>query len=219
MVQREGQTFPVTLYPQHLPADYAILVDTHDRAVNAYAAPGRVILSSRLVHFCLNDDELAVIIGHELAHQAFGHLLRGAGHRRLGGLAFKAWQLAGAFATQSAGNLLDLRRVLTSRSAAPAVTQNAVVSVFSREDEREADAYGLWFAFQAGYDIDKGLAVFERLAAVKQDPFETTYYLDTHPAPLERLARLKRVARYFKAGRAAEVFLQSPDLDTRPPPE
>ncbi len=219
LVQREGRTFPVTLYPQHLPGDYAILVDSKDRMINAFAAPGRIILTHRLVSFCLNDDELALIIGHELAHQSLGHLIRGAGYRRLGGLVGKSWQLMGAFATHSLNNLMDVRRVMTSRSASPEVTQNAVVSAFSREDEREADTYGLWFAHQAGYDIDKALAVFERLAAVKQDPFETTYFLDTHPAPLERLARLKRVARYVKAGRAAEIFLQSADLDRKPPPE
>jgi hypothetical protein len=50
------------------------------------------------------------------------------------------------------------------------------------------------------------------------DPFEQTYFLDSHPAPLERLARLQKVAGYFKAGRAAEVFLQSPNRKSQPPP-
>ena len=40
----------------------------------------------------------------------------------------------------------------------------------------------------------------------------------SHPPSLERLARLKLVAQYFKAGRAAEVFLQTADLNRRPPP-
>jgi hypothetical protein len=52
----------------------------------------------------------------------------------------------------------------------------------------------------------------------EKDPFLTTYFLDSHPAPLERLARIKLVAQYFKAGRAAEVFLQTADLNRRPPP-
>jgi hypothetical protein len=99
------------------------------------------------------------------------------------------------------------------------VARNAVVSVFSREDEREADIYGAWYAFQAGYDIERGAAVWERVAGVdEKDPFLTTYFLASHPAPTERLARLKLVAQYFKAGRAAEVFLQTADLNRRPPP-
>jgi Zn-dependent protease with chaperone function len=218
LVQRGEEKFPVTLYPQHLPANYAILVDSHDRSVNAYAAPGRIILSHRLVSFCLNDDELAVIIGHELAHHAFGHLVRGAGQRHVGGLAGRMWKLVGGFATQTLNGLLDWRRAIWIDERVPPVAEDAVVSVFSREDEREADAYGLWYAYQAGYDIDKGLAVWERLGAVVHDPFERTYFLDSHPTPLERLARLKKIACYFKAGRAAEVFLQSPTLDRKPPP-
>lgn len=218
LVEREGERFPVTLYPQHLPADYAILVDTQDNRINAYAAPGRVILTRRLVSFCLNDDELAVVVGHELAHQAHGHLTRGAGHRRVGGLAGQVWQLAGAFATSSLQGLLNFRRAVWREERLPGVVDDAVVSAFSREDEREADTYGLWYAYLAGYNLQRGLAVWERLGAVFQDPFERTYFLDHHPAPLERLARLKKVASYFTSGRAAEVFLQSPDLNRRPGP-
>jgi predicted Zn-dependent protease len=70
----------------------------------------------------------------------------------------------------------------------------------------------MWFAYQAGYDIERGLAVWERLGAISHDPFETTEFLDSHPAPLERLARLKIAAGYFKAGQAAKVLLQSRDL-------
>src|SRR4030042_5899484 len=94
----------------------------------------------------------------------------------------------------------------------------AAVSAFSREDELEADAYGMWYAFQAGYDGDAALAVLERLAAVhEKDPFLTSYFLDAHPSSLERLARLKKIAKYFKAGKAAQVFLQTSTLDSEPP--
>jgi hypothetical protein len=55
-------------------------------------------------------------------------------------------------------------------------------------------------------------------AVADHDPFESDYFLNSHPPPLERLARLKLIAQYFKAGRAAAVFLQSPDLNRRPPP-
>ena len=64
LVEREGKKFTVTLYPQRLPAEYAILVKTQDRKINAYAAPGKIILTQRLVNFCLNDDERALIVGH-----------------------------------------------------------------------------------------------------------------------------------------------------------
>lgn len=212
LIERRGKKFTVTLYPQHLPAEYAILVDTHDRSINAFAAPGRVILTSRLASFCLNDDELALVVGHELAHQVLGHLVRGAGHRRLGGLAGKVWGLVGLFATRTVGKLSYLGSSYWLKETAPPSVRDAVVSAFCREDEREADIYGMWYAYQAGYDIERGLAVWERLGAISHDPFENTEFLHNHPAPLERLARLKIAAKCFKAGRAADVFLQSPDL-------
>ena len=77
-----------------MPAEYAILVNTKDRTINACAAPGQIILTQRLVSFCLNDDELALVMGHEMAHQVLGHLVRGALHRELGqfvGEAFTAF--------------------------------------------------------------------------------------------------------------------------------
>ncbi len=213
LVQREERKFSRTLYPQHLPAEYGIMVNSQDRKINAYAAPGKIILTQRLVNFCLNDDELAMIIGHELAHQAQGHLVRGAAHRELGTFLGEA---VTAFSTLSLGRLMDWRHVMVDPDLRQ-VAADAVVSAFSQDDEREADTYGLWYAFQGGYNPERALMIFERLAAVdEKDPFLTTYFLDSHPAPLERLARLKKIARYFQAGRAAEVFLQSPDLDRKP---
>jgi Zn-dependent protease with chaperone function len=215
LIQRQEETFNLTLYPQHLPAEYAILVDTAGRSLNAYAAVGRIILTQRYVNFCLNDDELALTIGHELAHQALGHLVRGAAHRQLANFLGNA---VTAVSTLSLNQLLHWRQAGVSPNVRR-VAGDAVVSVFSRDDEREADIYGAWYAFQAGYDVPKGLAVWERLAAVgAHDPFESNYFLASHPPPLERLAALKKVARYFQAGRAAEVFLSARDLNRQPAP-
>jgi Zn-dependent protease with chaperone function len=216
LIQRDDQKFTTVLYPQLLPAEYAILVNTKDRTINACASPGQVILSQRLVSFCLNDDELALVVGHELAHQTLGHLVRGSLHRQLGQFAGEAFT---AFSTLSLNRILDWRHAMVSPDVRR-VSQSAVVSVFSQDNEREADIYGAWYAFQAGYNIEKGAVIWERMAGVNyHDPFQGTYFLDGHPPPLERLTRLKLVAQYFKAGRAAEVFLQTADLNRRPPPQ
>ncbi|MBM4272854.1 MAG: hypothetical protein FJ134_00095 [Deltaproteobacteria bacterium] len=216
MIQREEEKFTLRLYPQHLPAEYGILINPHDPQVNAYAGHGRIILTQRLVNFCLNDHEIALVVGHELAHQTHGHLVRGALHRDLGKFVGEAVL---AFSTFSLPRVLDWRHSGVDPQTRR-VAQEAVVSIFSRDDEREADAYGLWYACQAGYDLDAAPVFWERVAGVvEKDPFLTTHYLAAHPASLERLARLRRISRYFKAGRAAEVFLQTADLDRRPPPE
>lgn len=215
LVQREAEKFTLSLYPQHLPAEYGLLINTQDRKVNAYAAPGQIILTQRLLNLCLNDDEMAIVIGHELAHHALGHLVRGAGRQQLGSL---VGETLTAFTTLSMNRILGWRHYLVEADVRQ-VSRGAVVSVFSREDEQEADIYGAWYAFQAGYQVDKGLALWERIAATdEKDPFAATYFLDSHPAPLERLANLRKVNRYFQAGRAAEVFLQAKDLNRQPAP-
>jgi hypothetical protein len=215
LIQRDDQKMLATIYPQLLPAEYGIQVATKDSSINAYARPGWIILTQRLVSFCLNDDEIALVVGHEMAHQVLGHRIRRAAHREIATFVGEAIT---AFSTLSLNHLLDWRHVMVSPDVRR-VAGDAVVSVFSQEDEREADIYGAWFAYQAGYNIEKGLAVWERMAAVVQhDPFEDNYFLASHPAPTERMVRLKLVAQYFKAGRAAEVFLQTADLNRRPPP-
>ncbi|MBW1916711.1 MAG: M48 family metalloprotease [Deltaproteobacteria bacterium] len=214
LIQRGDQKFKKILYPQHLPAEYAIFVNTRSNAINAWAEPGQIILSSGLVNLCINDDELAFVIGHELAHQILGHLLIATGQRQLGEL---IGRVVSGVATFHLNRLLNLETYRIYPSPFFILTARRVtVSVFSPDLEREADTYGLWFAYQAGYDIDKALALFERMTARGHDPFERTYFLASHPAPLERMARLKKVAQYFKVGRAAEVFLQSPDLGRVP---
>jgi Zn-dependent protease with chaperone function len=215
LIQRDDQKMLATMYPQLLPAEYAILVNSMDKKINAWASPGQIIVTQRLVSFCLNDDELALVLGHEMAHQVLGHLIRGALHREMAKFVGETFT---AFSTLSLNHLLDWRHAMVSPEVRR-VAGNAVVSVFSQENEREADIYGAWFAFQAGYNLDRGLAVWERMAAVvDHDPFEANYFVNDHPRSLERLARLKLVAQYFKAGRAAEVFLQTADLNRRPPP-
>jgi len=215
LVDREGKKITFILYPQRLPAEYAILVQTQNSKINAYAAPGQIILTQRLVTICLNDDELALIVGHEMAHHVLGHLVRCAAHRELGQMVGEAIT---AFSTLSLGRLMDWKHLKVDPNVRQ-VAQNAVVSVFSQDEEREADIYGAWYAFQAGYNLDRGAAVWERVAAVdEKDPFLTTYFLASHPASTERLVRLKLISQYFKAGRAAEVFLQTADLNRRPPP-
>ena len=204
LIDRQGARRQVTLYPIYLPAEYGFLVVTGQggRAYNAYAAPGRIMITRAMLEMCRTDDELAVILGHELAHQAKGHLVRREGQRPLSTLLADIMALpfrliwSGSDWYYGVGE--DIRRLVSGAS----------ISVFSRQDEREADAYGLWYAYQAGYDVEQGVLIWERLAAVvHRDVFATTYYLDSHPAAPERLARLREIGRLFQKGQAAAVLV------------
>ena len=60
-----------------------------------------------------------------------------------------------AASTLSLGRLLDWKHFQVDPDVRQ-VARNAVVSVFSQDDEREADIYGAWYAFQAGYNLEQG---------------------------------------------------------------
>jgi Zn-dependent protease with chaperone function len=206
LIDRQGVRKQVTLYPVHLPAEYGLMIlgGRSGDQFNTYAAPGRVMITRASLNLCRTEDELAVILGHELAHHAHGHQVRKMGRYPVAD--FTAELITLPFRLIP-GLYQDPRRHLGEDVRR--ISQDAILSVYSRQDEREADAYGLWYAYQAGYDVDQGVYIWERLAAaVDRTVLESTYFLDSHPAAPERLARLKKIAQLYKEGKAARVLVE-----------
>jgi Zn-dependent protease with chaperone function len=65
--------------------DYPVSV-TQDDIVNAYADGEKVYIASGMMRFAETDDELALVVGHELAHNALGHIGKKKGNALLGAL-------------------------------------------------------------------------------------------------------------------------------------
>ncbi len=198
LIDRQGVRKQVTLYPVHLPAEYGLMLVSGNTGAtyNTYAAPGRILITYRLLNLCRSDDELAIILGHELAHHAHGHLVRKTVQYPVSGLI--ADLIAAPFLVLAPETVKETRRDV----------QGAMISVFSRGDELEADAYGLWYAWQAGYNIAQGIFIWERLAAVvDRNVLANNYFLNSHPAAPERLARLKKIAQCYRDGKAAQVLV------------
>jgi Zn-dependent protease with chaperone function len=205
LIDRQGVRQQVTLYPVHLPAEYGFMAvsDSSGLGYNALAAPGRIMITRNLLNLCRTDDELAVVLGHELAHHAHNHLVRRLGQYPAADLPAQVIALPSRLLPwlpkdRSQKLSEDVRRV----------SREAMISAYSRRDELEADAYGLFYAYQAGYDVDQGIYIWERLAAaVDRNVFAGTYFLDSHPAAPERLARLKQIAQLYNSGQAAQVLV------------
>jgi Zn-dependent protease with chaperone function len=206
LIDRQGVRKQLTLYPVHLPAEFGLMAvaDRYGLEYNALAAPGRVMVTTKLLNLCRTDDELAILLGHELAHHAHGHLVRKMGRHPVAN--FTAELVALPFRLIP---WLSNDRYHDLTEDARKVSRQAIISVYSRQDEREADAYGFWYAYQAGYDVDQGMYIWERLSTVvDRNVFESTYFLDSHPAAPERLARLKKIAQMYKEGKAARVLVE-----------
>ncbi len=176
LVERAGETrdVPVAVGAKPYPVSFQVVTDGEEAELwNAWASPGQITVTNRLLEFMHSDDELAIVMGHELAHLTQGHLAKGLGTSVLGNV------LATAIAQ------------VTHVPALGDLAGGAAQSAFSRDFEREADYVGLKHAFRAGYDITVGPRLWERVAT--ELPQRVTIpWLSTHPAEPERMLRLRK---------------------------
>ncbi len=168
-----------------------------DQQINAFCMPGGKIAFyyGILAKLQLNDDEVATIMGHEVAHALLEHARERMGKtmvtRGVIELGAALFGLGGAGTTLAnmGGQLLELR--------------------FSRSDESEADALGLVLSAKAGYRPEAGISLWQKmLAASKGAPPQ---FLSTHPSGDSRIrdieARLPRLAPvYADAGKPDRRF-------------
>jgi len=143
--------------------------------INAYAKFTGIEFTTGMVHFVEDEDELAVIMGHELAHLTAKHLPKNISMAALCGT---LGGLTGPFA--------------------PLTTQ-ALYAPYSRKNEREADYLGLIYAHNAGYDVQKGAALWKRFA-LEIPRSRSKSFLRSHPASPERILRVKMVGEMIKYG-------------------
>jgi predicted Zn-dependent protease len=163
------------------------------KQINAFCMPGGKIAfyTGILDTLKLTDDEVAMVMGHEIAHALREHArermaksqLTQLGANLLGELV-GGGRYAGAF--QLGGNLMSLK--------------------FSRDDESEADVVGLDLAARAGFDPRAGITLWQKMtAANNRAPLE---FLSTHPAGNNRIAEIEKrlpevMPLYHKAARPA----------------
>lgn len=151
--------------------------------VNAFCMPGGRIafFTGILTSLKLTDDEVAAVMGHEVAHALREHGRERAAKStatnvvsRLAGVGLSAW--------------LGIDPRLTD-TAASQVGQ-LVVLKFSRDEEREADLVGLDLAARAGFDPRAGIALWRKMGALnKRTPIAL---LSTHPGGEERITQIEQ---------------------------
>jgi len=149
--------------------------------VNAFCMPGGQIAfySGILNKLNLTDDEVAVVMGHEISHALREHAQAQAGK---GNLAAVGAKLAGAGLSAWLGVDPNLTSTATNMAA------QGVMLKFSRDDEREADLIGMDLAARAGFDPRAGVVLWQKMAAVsKGAPPE---FLSTHPSGSDRISQM-----------------------------
>jgi predicted Zn-dependent protease len=153
------------------------------KTVNAFAVPGGyVYVYTGLLLLAENEAEVAGVVAHEAAHIVRRHSANQLG-TRIG---------MGAITSVALGEDPGL-----AASIVASLATTASMLKFSRDDEREADAYGMKYLISAGYDPVAMVNFFERLAGENRNESRIAAYLSTHPLTSERIANMRSErARY-----------------------
>jgi predicted Zn-dependent protease len=151
--------------------------------VNAFCMPGgRIGFFTGIINqLKLTDDEMAAIMGHEIAHA-----LREHGRERMAksGITSVVARGAGALGAAIFGIDPSITNTVTG------MIGQGVVLKFSRDEEREADLVGLDIAARAGYDPRAGIVLWRKMAALnKRAPIEI---LSTHPGGDTRIKDMEK---------------------------
>lgn len=162
--------------------------------INAFCMPGGKIAfySGILDKLQLNDDEVAMIMGHEMAHA-----LREHARERMAKNA--ATGIGANLVTQLLG-LGQIGQTVTNYGA------QLLTLEFGRDDESEADLVGMELAARAGFDPRAGVSLWQKMSAANKSA--PPQWLSTHPSGSTRIAdiqaNLPKVMPLYERARAGK---------------
>lgn len=166
-------------------SNWEFVVFEDDNQINAFAMPGgKVAIYTGMFRIIENDDQLAVVIGHEIAHVAARH-----SNERL--------SQALLLQTGAKGLVIGTKEFKTDTQKAILNAYGIGTSIglqlpFSRSNENEADKIGLYYSSRAGYDPRQALVFWEKMQSFSRSN-KPPEFLSTHPNYKTRIENLKDI--------------------------
>ena len=152
----------------------------NSKELNAFCMPGgKIAFYSGLVNqLNLNDNEIAVVMGHEISHALREHSRE---------------QVSQAIAAQTT---IGIGAALLGLGAASTDLANTayealIATRFSRVDESEADRIGLELTARAGYDPRAGITLWQKMMKASSSGGRPPEFLSTHPAETNRIQQIE----------------------------
>jgi len=176
LIERNGQLINTLVQPEKI-CDYPVKLDAESAELNASADGKRIFITKGIMRFTRDDNELALVVAHELGHNAMHHIDKKRGNVMLGGIGGLAIDAVLASAGVNSGNEFGK------------MGQELGGEAYSVAFEQEADYVGMYFMERAGYN-SSGVADFWRRFAAESPRSVSTR--TTHPTTPERFIAIER---------------------------
>ena len=184
-----ARTIAQSLVPQSVNASAFRVYVVDNKEWNAMAAPnGSIYVFSGLLHD-LDDDEVAVVLGHELAHATHEHSRK----------QFKKTLLIqlGAAAVAVGAQAIDDTAQRVALQGVALIGATAWTNGYGRSHEDQADRVGLRYAYEGGYDVAKGPGLWLKFAKKYGEGNKfVNFFLSDHSQSLVRAKNLDREISY-----------------------
>lgn len=180
-LQRVGRRISEAVGSNLPAAQWEFVLFDDGETVNAFALPGgKVGVYAGILDIASTDDELATVIGHEIAHVTARH----GSERMSQGIVAALW---GLVLNESLRGDKNKDQWMAAYGLGAGY---AVAYPFSRKHELEADEIGVIYAAQAGYDPRASIEFWMKMNLMKGDSRRSQFF-STHPSDMKRIDRLK----------------------------
>lgn len=190
-LERNGKTFTAFVTPVAA-CNYPIIYEDENTDLNAWADGQSIHVTKTIIKFTENDNELALIVSHEMAHNVMQHIDKQTQNAIIGGIGGLAVDAILIGAGVSTGNEF-------SRFG-----QNLGASAYSIDFEKEADYVGMYFMERSGYNSKNVADVWRRFALESPQSVTRKY---THPTTPERYLAINRAYEEIKSKKAKGIAL------------
>jgi len=154
-----------------------------DATLNAFCLPGgKVFFYTGILKVTENDDQIAAVMGHEIAHALARH-----GAERM------SMQMASNLGAQVLASALNIPAQYQNlyAQAYGVTSQVGLILPYSRKFENEADQIGVYLMWRAGYNPQQALRFWENMSSASKSGQKPPAFLSTHPADEERIRAIR----------------------------
>ena len=181
--------------------------------VNAYCMPGgKIVVFSGLFSIADSEEEVAFILGHEMAHALLDHArTRISAQNTQNAVTSAAWIGSFALDLVGLGEIGGLARAATN--VASIGSQYFLMNPWGRDQELEADKLGMMIIHWAGYDISEIPMFWQKMSSQNRNEHD---FFSTHPADSKRIAVMNELIHEIDN---EKDFTSQPVLGETPTPK